>query len=242
MTGRVAHFIYIDETGSVGKAARRQPLLTLVGVLVHEDQVQPLAQTLREVAFRHLGWYPADFEFHGFELWGGQGYWKGMAPAERLAAYEEAIGLLDHLALEVSHASIDKQRLHSRYGGAADDNAYRLALQFLVEKIDTYGDGNKILVADEAKEQELHAIKMVADMTKVGGGEVPGAQIKTIIDSLHYVSSHASPGVQMADLVAYGLQRYWSGLDKHPDAKAGIARIAAVIGNRTVTWRQTWPR
>lgn len=39
------------------------------------------------------------------------------------------------------------------------------------------------------------------------GGEVPGRQLKTITDSLHFVSSHDSAGVQMADLVAYVIQR-----------------------------------
>ena len=43
-------------------------------------------------------------------------------------------------------------------------NAYRLALQFLLEKIDMLDRQNRIVVADEAKEQQLRAIKMVADM------------------------------------------------------------------------------
>jgi hypothetical protein len=34
-------------------------------------------------------------------------------------------------------------------------------------------------------------MKMVADMQEWGGGEVPGRKLETIIDSLHFVSSHA---------------------------------------------------
>lgn len=42
----------------------------------------------------------------------------------------------------MAHASIQKQRLHDRYDGAADRNSYLLALQFLVEKIDQLGQRN----------------------------------------------------------------------------------------------------
>jgi hypothetical protein len=97
-----------------------------------------------------------------------------------------------------------------------------------------------VLVADEAKEQELRAVKMVADMQEWGGGEVPGRPLQTIIDSLHFVSSHASPGVQMADLVAYVLQRSRH-KEGHPNAQAGLDRLAAVVTARTITWRDVWP-
>ena len=38
----MAYLVYIDETGSVSKGAKKQPLLTLAAVLIDEDQVQPL--------------------------------------------------------------------------------------------------------------------------------------------------------------------------------------------------------
>jgi hypothetical protein len=46
----------------------------------------------------------------------------------------------------------------------------------------------------------------------------------------------------MADVVAFALQRHWNEWDKHPDAKAGIARIVDVVWSRTFTWREPWPR
>jgi Protein of unknown function (DUF3800) len=203
--------------------------------------VQPLAHGLRRVAFKYLGWLPADFEFHGNELWHGNKHWTGKHPTELIAAYEAALALLDAYDIGVAHSTIDKLALHNRYKGAANDNAYRLALQFLLEKIDRLGGERKVLVADEAKEQELRAVKMVADMQEWGGGgEVPGRQLQTVIDSLHFVSSHASPGVQIADLVAFVLQRSRS-KERHSNAQAGLDRLIAVVGDHTVTWRETWP-
>lgn len=162
-TGRMAHLVYIDETGSVGKGAKKQPLLTVVVVLVHEDNVQPLAEAFRKVALNHLGRQPADFELHGNEIWNGTGHWDSLAPGELIAAYEDALAVLNDLDIGVSYASIHKERLHERYEGAADGNTYLLALQFLLEKIDRL-PGKKILIADEQKEHQLRAVKMVADL------------------------------------------------------------------------------
>ena len=140
----MAHLVYIDETGSVGKGANKQKLLTLAAVLVREDQVQPLAEAFRRVAWKHLKWLPADFELHGNEIWNGTGFWKSLPPAGLIAVYEDAIAVLNDLDIGVSYASIHKERLHQRYSGGADENAYLLALQFLLEKIDRGHEGNKI--------------------------------------------------------------------------------------------------
>jgi hypothetical protein len=221
----------------VGKGGGKQPYLTVAAVLVHEDKVQPLSEAMRRVAFEHLGWLPSNFEFHGHEIWGGSGWWSEKSPPELLAAYEAVIGLLEELGLSIAHSSIDKELLHIRYGGAADANAYLLALQFLLEKIDLLGGHNRIVVADEAKEQQLRAIKMVADMQQWGAGEVPGRTLTTVIDSLHYVQSNASSGVQMADLVAYVIQRWRRGSEGHPNAAAALARLYGAVEQHTMTWR-----
>jgi hypothetical protein len=234
----MARFVYIDETGADGK---KQPILTLAAVLVDEEMVQPLSEGMRKVALDHLGRLPPDFEFHGKDVWHGKGYWSGKPYADLIAAYEAAIALLGTCNISVAHSSIDKPKLSARYGGAADANAYVLALQFLLEKVDRVVLGRKVLVADEAKEHELRAVKMVADMQEwVGGGVVPGRKLKTIIDSLHYVSSQASSGVQMADLVAFILQRRRRE-ESHPLAQAALDRLGGTIDNHRSTWRDTWP-
>lgn len=236
----MADLVYIDETGSSGAGASSQPCLTLVAVIVHEDKVRALTSAMQKVTMQHLGWIPEDFEFHGNEIWQGTGYWKGKTPPELIAVYKSAIQILVDLNISVAHSSIDKEKLHIRYAGGADNNAYGLALQFLLEKIDG-GTTNRIIVADEAKEQELGAVKMVADLQHWGLGMVPGKTLKTVIDSLHYVRSHVSPGVQMADLVAYVLQRSWHHRERHPDAIQAMSELNATVDARTATWRAPWP-
>jgi hypothetical protein len=235
----MVQLVYIDETGSTGRGANKQPVLTLAAVIVDEDKVQPLSRAMRRVAVEHVEWLQDDFEFHGQEIWNGTGPWVGKRPPELLAVYKAAIDLIEEFDLRISRSSINKELLHIKYNGAADDNSYLLALQFLLEKID-YGF-NKILIADEAKEHQLRAIKMVADLQQWGAGLVPGRQLKNIIDSLHFVRSHASYGVQMADLVAFILQRSDRNREGHPDATAALAQLRRTIDDHISTWREPWP-
>jgi len=239
----VVQFIYIDETGSVGKGAKSQTQLILVGVIVREELVQALGERLNAITMSHLGWIPADFEFKGFDIWNGSGYWSKVSPTVRLAAYEAAMGLLVDLDLVVAYATIDKAKLSSKYGGTKDDSAYLLALQFLLQKINAYlRPGLGVVVADELKEQRLRAIRLVGDLQSWGVGLVPGPKLTSIIDSLHYVSSKDSPGVQMADLVAFAIQRDRGKKDTHADAISGLQRIRSNISDQTRTWREPWPR
>src|SRR4051812_4256624 len=104
----MAHLVYIDETGSAGKGTKEQPLLTLAAVLVHEDNVRPLAEAFRAISWKHLKWLPADFELHGNEIWNGTGHWVSFTPSQLIAVYEDAIAVLDDLDISVSHSSIHK--------------------------------------------------------------------------------------------------------------------------------------
>lgn len=234
-------FVYIDETGQVGTSFEKQPLLQLAAVLVPEEHVMPLADRLRSLADDHLDGFPKDFEWHGQELWHGNGPWEGLSPPERLDAYADAIELLEEFDFSVAHSTIDKPKLHERHSGRADENAYRLALQFLLEKLDSKVGGLKVIVADETKEEQVYAEKMLMEMQQwQWGGEVSGKQLKTIIDSLHFVRSEASPGVQLADLVAYLLQRSRRGAN-HPNAQEALDSMMKTVREQLVTWREPWP-
>ena len=239
----MAEFVYIDETGSSGRAARRQPFLTLVAVVVDEAAVQPLAERMEALTWEHLGWVPADFEFHGSALWSGNGHWAGKTPAELLAVFEAVIELLDELEISVVHSTIDKAAFHKKYNGGWDDNAYLLVLQFLLEKLDRWRTRQalRVLVADETKQHQLKAIKLVKDMQGWAAGIVPGRQLVSIVDSMHFVDSAHSPGVQLADMVAFVIQRWRMPAQPHPDCATSLQRMRETISSRTPTWRAAWP-
>lgn len=236
----MATFVYIDETGTTSLTDQEQPILAIVGVLVRESQIQALTESLGTLAMSALGWRPADFEFHGSEVFHGTGYWTPLSPPERVDAYRRVLALLGYHDIRIAHASINKPKLQAQYPNP--DSPYLLALQFLCEKVHRlWPEQLKVLVADESKEHELRAIDMVADLQRWGTGVVPGPRLTSIIDSLHFVRSEASPGVQLADMVAFILQRHRRGTEKHPDAEQAVAELMTVIRKARITWREEWP-
>ena len=141
------------------------------------------------------------------------------------------------------YSTIDKAALHDKYNGNWDDDAYLLALQFLLEKLDRWRTGQalRVLIADESKQQQLKAIKLVKDMQRWSTGIVPGRQLVSIIDSMHFVDSTHSPGVQLADMVAFAIQRSRRPTQPHPDCQTSLKRMREIIGTHTPTWRDVWP-
>jgi len=195
-----------------------------------------------------LGKQPGDVELHARHFYGGGGPWKGIDVEVRKDMYRAVIGLLPAHDCYVSHASIDKPKLAEKYN--YPHSPYLLALQFLCEKLDAWAgtfeksDPSRsriMLVADETKEHETRAVTLVADMQRWGSDLVSGRTLPRIIDTLHYVSSAASPGVQMADAVAFVLQRQqWK--KTPPDlADEFIPELAELVWDRTPTYRMTWP-
>ena len=237
----MAEFVYLDETGSSRGSLAKSPCIKLVAVIVHEDSVRRLSESLNAITWRFLGWRPADFEFHGQEIWQRSNYWARLDYDKALAAYEAAISIVDQLDLTIAHATIDRAKLNSKYDGKFDSNCYLLALQFLLEKIDRLGMTNRVVVADRINEQELRAVKLVSDMQNWSIGIVPTARLTSVIDSLHFVRSVDSPGVQMADLVAFVLHRRSRGSEVHPEADQSLNRMVDVISRHTRTWRSDWP-
>jgi Protein of unknown function (DUF3800) len=238
----MARFIYIDETGSDGYLSQLHPILRVVGVIVDESQVQLLGSLMQNLAQQSLGSLPDDFEFHGSDLWGGGSFWMGLSRETRLTLYESVIGILSTTDSWIAHSNINKLKLHQKYNGEVDQGAYRLGLQFLLEKVDLNSGGyRQIVVADELQEQVLLSRRMFKALQSHGWGEVPGRNIKSIIDSLHFIRSEESAGVQMADMVAFVIQRALSGRDQHPNTASSMKRMYGLIESRTKTYRDIWP-
>ncbi len=166
-----------------------------------------------------------------------------------MRVYREALRLMGEHQCVVAHASIDKTRLSPSVAGRT--TPHLLALQFLVEKIDaflaTQADPMRqraLLVADETDEHEAFAIGMVAGMQASGEGVVPGRMIRRVIDTVHFVKSDVNRGVQLADLVAYGLNRTSRVRSRDTLSRGDEALISmfdAHVMPLVRTYRQRWP-
>jgi Protein of unknown function (DUF3800) len=188
-------------------------------------------------------------ELHGSALFGGDGPWSGVTPADRVTVYGSALALLARHDCVVAYASIDKTKL-SPGTTSRTTTPHLLALQFLVEKLDAYLVGQEdpmrqraLLIADETHEHEAFAIGVVAGMQAGGQGVVPGRLINRLIDTVHFVRSEDNRGVQLADLVAYALNRVnrtgWQ--PTKPADQALMAMLTEHVNPLVGTYRSTWP-
>lgn len=241
----MAELVYVDETEMRPIKKRPATHLMLVAVVIDDTSVRAMAEQMEDLRRRSRPAPTAkDFEFHGQDLWHQTGPWIGKSEVEVIEIFDGLIGILEGLKCFVAHSTIDLDKLHERHSGMADENAYRLALQFLLEKVDAYPSyrASRIVIVDEKHEEKFRAIRMVGNMQKFGSGEVPGRKLTTVIDNVHFIDSAASPGVQLADVVAFIMQRRRLRRVEHPNAQAALDRWSTVITERTTTWREPWPR
>lgn len=202
-------FAYMDEAGNTGRdlANPQQTFHMIVTVLVDETEIVDLHNQIRSVARR---WFPSDrwrsdFEFHGYDLFSGAGYFSAKTPAERIQIYDEVLSAIGDHSAEVIARGVDKPGLARRY--PTPFHPHDVALMFTcesVERVARQRDSRVLLVADEAREVEDAALRDLSNYQQFGtswGWRT--VQIDHIVDTIHFVRSETNPAIQLADCTAF---------------------------------------
>lgn len=234
---------YVDESGNTGAKLDdpNQPYHVIAAISVREDVVSALASHIDQVAAGHFGTTERTkaTELHASQLKSGDGSWKGVAPAKRIAIYEAVLAPLAWDGVFVAHTAIYKPKLALR----ADRRPPHLwALQFLIEKLNAQfaqlGE-RTLLVADETTEHEQFALDLLVNLQT--GQPRPGLDLGAmtqVIDTVHFVRSETNRGVQLADLVAYLRSRiYRTG----PTPSVEQDLWTRLVAPHCRTWREPWP-
>lgn len=241
---------FLDESGNTGRKLDDpdQPIHWMAAVLVPEDKVLSLTLALDGVV-AGIGGIPVETELHGAELFGGDGPWKGVNPAARVTAYEAALGLLAPNECVVAHSSIAKQRLAGSNSIATSPHV--MAFQFLVEKLDRLAQQQAdplrqrlLLIADETDEHDSFQVDLINDMQRQAAGIGGGGMLTRVLDTVHFVDSKKSRGVQLADLVAYALNRNNRSRKKALPSRGDLAiqrMVEEHVHPVVRTYRSTWP-
>ena len=240
---------FVDESGNTGNKLDDpdQPLHVISAVMVPESQLDPLRAAFDAVAEAHgpEGWT----EFHGADLYSGSDCWLGVKPQARIDAYAAALAVMDTVEVHIAHASINKARLGAKY--AWPESPHVLAMTYLAQKFDDYIGGWKeldrqraLIVADQTQEHEAFVIERVDAMRRLGD-PFWGKRLKRVAESVYFVESQNSPGVQLADLIAYALNRRFR-IRKvgHPRGRGDAALeelYEDLIAPHIRTWRECWP-
>ncbi len=241
---------YLDESGNTGSRLDDpdQPVHYLAAVIVREDRVREMADSLDSLA----NGAPTSeqlVEYHGGQLFHGSGPWCETPPRLRVSEYAKALCVMRAVEAGVAYAAINKPLL------VGDQNPHLLALQFLAEKIEHWLRGQTdelsqraLLVADHSHEHDQYAFDLIQRMRTDGGhiGERWGLNVALdhIVDGVYFAHSERSRGIQLADLVAFVLNRceriQRSSGDSRSDRAIRMLLQEHVWPHRR-TWREPWP-
>lgn len=108
---------------------------------------------------------------------------------------------------------IDKAWWLSRNPSKSGDDLYLAAFEDLVSRFDQYlrrrhheGQPAKgLIIADPRHESFCHALKRALQQFHATGTQ--WAKLQNVIETVLFLESHESPGVQLADLTSYALWR-----------------------------------
>ena len=249
---------YLDESGNTGFRLddSAQPFHMIAAVIVREDRVREMTSLLDHLAYRAPTRKPLT-EYRGSDLFGGRGNWEGVSPTQRIKEYAKALAVLGQVEAGVAYASITKPALE-KMQYSPEPNPHLIALQFLIEKLEKWirrPDIQKdalsrraLLVADENHEQEQYSIDLINEMQTVGGpiGATYGLDITLdhLVDTIYFDRSERNRGIQLADLVAYIVNRYQKA-KKYPGTDQWETTVRKLMLNNVSgqlrTWREPWP-
>ncbi len=203
------HLLYVDESGSVTDPSQRY--FVLAGVAVFERKTHWVEQKLNEIALRFSPSDPHAIELHGSPMRSGREGWKAHALPDRLAAIKDALqfGVADHYpkGVRLFGAVIEKSALTGSdpVAHAFEQLASRFDL-FLKRLHHKHNDSQRgIMLFDESSTEQR--IQTLAREFKYSGHS--WGKTSNYAEVPVFLNSRASRLIQLADLVAYALFRFY---------------------------------
>lgn len=203
-----------------------------------------LDQLMAVISAEHNSAILPSEEFHGTDLFSGKGIWREITKGERYrnSVLDRAFDVLSGVEFSIILQGVDKKRLKDRY--SLPDDPRRLALKFLIEKIDRKleeFDSFGIIICDEtgsALEKDAYR-ELLREIQVYDTGGAYARKIVRIVDTLHFVSSKKSRGIQAIDLITF-LHRRISVHTQASDAENLFTRMLWEKVRHKVVYQRTW--
>lgn len=263
------YLFYVDESGNTGTNLDTpdQPVHWIVAigitpVALKAIEADMLALALRTFRSRARA---ADFEFHGSHIFQGNGDCAGLAPADRVRLYDELLSLVGEHDCKLFIQGIEKARHKARATahGYVPWHPHRLGFMYLLERIDEWLEDEQpeptlfgapasplygLIVADEQKEVDRDIVQRFAFWREAGTDFGSYRELRYLIDTVHYVPSHDSWLIQLADCVAYLRNRVdrlrrakGSDKTKYTPSEAAVDRLWRDYCQPKVVREYLWP-
>jgi hypothetical protein len=212
--------LYADESGSIHDA--NQQYFVLAGFCVFERQGYWIAKELDKIAARFNPADPAAVELHGSPMAAGRGVWRQHQKADRMKAMEDA--------LQVFLSSHPSNRLFASVmhkAAVSPRDPVEFAFEQLSSRFDHYltrlhkvGDTQRGIIIFDKSTYETTIQSLATDFRTIGHR---WGIIRNFSEVPLFLDSRASRLIQLADMIAYAIFRYF---------EKGDSRFYSIIQNR----------
>jgi hypothetical protein len=199
------HLLYLDDSGSVRNADDRH--IVLAGLAVFERQPHWFSERLDQIARKVWPDNPEGLEFRGSDIASGRKQWRGIAKGDRDSAYREALGLIGNSR----HVRIFGAAIHK--AAVSPDDPMEFAFEQICNRFDRFlgrlhrnGDTQRgLIILDESSYET--SLQGLARNFRTRGHR--WGLLYNLSDVPLFVNSKATRMIQYADLIAYGIRRYY---------------------------------
>lgn len=208
------YLCYVDESGDPGPHGSSH--LVLTGAAIFEGKWQFLRQDLENVTQRYWPSSIRPTEIHLAELRSGKGAFRSLSKSQRILLESDLCALATNLLpmeLRAFTVIADKRAWFSKNPGKLGDDLYAEMFEQLSSRFDMFlrrrnaeGAPNKgVIIADPHKDQLCRALRAQHATAQARGNR--WSSIYNLIETIFFLESHESPGLQLADLLSYAVWR-----------------------------------
>lgn len=212
IAGCALYLLYLDESGHSHDPSTK--FFVLAGFCVFERQTHWLESAIDPIAERFSATNPREIEFHGAPMRGGKDEWEGVKPEDRVQAVVDILSLLAdrQLKLKVFASVVEKSTM-------AVDEILQRSFENVACEFDKYlgalyqakkdnAQRGLVIFDKTSYEAKLQALSHVFKHEGHTSGKLHNfAEVPLFLDS------KASRLIQMADLIAYWIFRYFESGD-----------------------------
>ncbi len=220
----VMYLLYLDESGNVNDANQRH--FVLAGFSVFERQAYYLAKALDELAAKLQPIDSGKLEFHGNEIYGARGRWRGFR-GQQEKVYQEVLDVFCQSNLEnrIFIAVVEKTAIspdnpsEHTFEQVSSRSDHYLTRLFVHHKQQARG----IIVCDDSGYEKN--LQRLTTLYRTDGHT--WGKLRNLVEVPMFVDSQASRLIQLADVIAYAVYRKFEYNDE---------RFFAMIENRIDTF------
>ncbi len=236
------YIVYFDEVKYDPPTQRHH---WIAGLAVHESAIQGLETELNQVAYRAFGSsaLKQENEIHASDMLQGKHNFKHLTLDDRLSLFAALC--------DINKCAYEAAEIERIYAQVAPDHyvvpgkSYRQdAFMLFVEQTESFLETSRdlgLLIGDFDEETFVQAIEDQEHFKAAGTSYARGREIMRLVDCVHFVRSHHSRLVQLADHFVWCIQLIHGAVYDETKPRGRFRKTAKQRGLHRAPYHKTWP-